>query len=783
MAGGGHGLPLPTPLPLVQVWGLFLLPTVAVWMGFVALAWSVTRNRYAVYGAGLGVLLVTGILFERGWINWVGNWHLWDAVRWTDFGSFELDQSALILNRISWVLAAALMVQLALMVNRRRTPDPQGIATRLRPKVFLRGVLKLLPLTVATAVCMLTLAVEVRGGPNGGPADRAAKAYRAANAETWRDHKGPSISVLDLDLTLDPAQHSFVVKGTYQLINPTDQPIDRFALTPGWHYQDIVFTFGGGEHTAESTAEARRKSRHLLPVENSAGLWVFRPEKAINKGETVEVGFAYHGVYPPSPGFNSRGAGEFILPAGVVLNAFSNSFLPLVGWVDGIGVDPEDTAEPRRHEKDDWKKLTKPGLGNGGAMHATVRVTLPEEYRANAPGCLEGDTVTEGLRTMVWRTDQPVRFFNVVAGRLVEAKGENTSIWHLPQHTSNIPAMVRALDGSRRWYSEWFHPYPWKDLRVTEFAGLADYAQGFATNIVFSESIGFLSKPTEEQDAPFLITAHEAAHQWWGNILMPGDGPGGNILSEGLAHYSTARLMEKMGCDRTGSDKPMNGEQARQSFLRGIEKSYVEARRPDEERPMVEIDGMRPGDTAVTYDKGGWVFWMLKDLMGEQASDAGMRDFIVRFKDGPDYPLLQDFVQVMRQHAPDPSAFDAFVNQWFFDVVLPEFKIEEAQTKPGEGQTWVTTATIRNAGTGTVSVAVAAVNSNDRWEPTMGAGEAHDAQATPEYADVRHVVTLTADGTANVEIITPWKPLKLVVDPDARQLQMGRKNAERSLER
>jgi hypothetical protein len=37
--------------------------------------------------------------------------------------------------------------------------------------------------------------------------------------------------------------------------------------------------------------------------------------------------------------------------------------------------------------------------------------------------------------------------------------------------------------------------------------------------------------------------AHEAGHQWWGNIVMPGKGPGGNIISEGLAEFSSLMLV------------------------------------------------------------------------------------------------------------------------------------------------------------------------------------------------------------------------------------------------
>ena len=54
--------------------------------------------------------------------------------------------------------------------------------------------------------------------------------------------------------------------------------------------------------------------------------------------------------------------------------------------------------------------------------------------------------------------------------------------------------MSEALDAARKYYSEWFGAFPWKELKISEFPALATYAQGFPTNITFSEGIGFLTK-------------------------------------------------------------------------------------------------------------------------------------------------------------------------------------------------------------------------------------------------------------------------------------------------
>jgi len=102
------------------------------------------------------------------------------------------------------------------------------------------------------------------------------------------------------------------------------------------------------------------------------------------------------------------------------------------------------------------------------------------------------------------------------------------------------------LDAARKWYSAWFGEYPWKVLKVSQFPNLASYAQGFATNISFSEGIGFLTKSDPRSRWASLVVAHESAHQWWGNLLLPGKGPGGNILAEGMAHFSSILLFEQV---------------------------------------------------------------------------------------------------------------------------------------------------------------------------------------------------------------------------------------------
>jgi aminopeptidase N len=367
-----------------------------------------------------------------------------------------------------------------------------------------------------------------------------------------------------------------------------------------------------------------------------------------------------------------------------------------------------------------------------------------------------------------------VNFFNVVAGRWDVWKGDGVEIHYLPAHRYNLEEVGEALVAARRWYSEWFHPYPWKDLRLNEFAGLAGYAQGFPTNITFSENIGFLTRSKPEAAVAFLVTAHEVAHQWWGNILLPGDGPGGNVLSEGMAHFSTILLHEQV-----------KGVRERIEFCKGIEDRYGDRRQVDSEKPLAWVDGSKGGDETVMYDKGGWAAWMLLNHMGREANLVGLRDFIGRYHGNPDHPVIQDFTRVMREHAADPAAYDAFVQQWYYEVVLPSYRVHDA-TKRGSGTSWTVTATVENAGTGRMPVDVAVV-AGERWPDADGKGTkpARDAPAAGPSAkpwhEARTTVVLGAGEKAAVTIETAFEPERVLLDPDAKVLMLKREKAEAKL--
>jgi hypothetical protein len=727
--------------PFLLVWGALVAPTILAWVALVIVVHSITLSRYSTYAVCLAVLCFTGYRLLTNQINWVGNWPMWSAVRWSDISVFELDRKAIVLSRLFAVSLAVFMIVFGLRAFRRREWDATRVVHLLSPRPLFRASWPLILWAIVPLMLGVWLALEVHSGREGDVAKKAEKDYWRKNLSTYLDAPIPDIKHVDLELDLYPEAGRYHAKGAYDLINVAEKPLEKILMSHGTHWEKSQWTMNG----------------QAANPENRAGLLVFTPPSgSLAPGQIVRIGFEHEGSYPPGISKRAAGSEEFIVPSSVVLTSLKGSIVPLLGYVEQVGVDEENKHDGKEYRDDYYKGQTDSMLGARMPYTTKITVSGPEDFTLNSVGTKTKDTVNGGRRTVVWESEKPVKLFNVIAGRYQVERGQGTAVYFSSAHPYNVAEIRESLDAARRHFSEWFFPFPWSELKLTEFANLASYAQGFPTNITFSEGIGFLTKSDAQNHAAFEITTHEAAHQWWGNILTPGKGPGGQILSEGTAHFSTILLVEQI-----------KGLNARIDLCKRLEAKYAKDRQVDSERPLVKIMGDKPGDTTVTYDKGGWVFWMLLNQMGRERALTGMRAFIKEYESSPDHPLLEDFLASMRKHAADAQEFDRFTRQWFYEVVVPEYRLKDAN-KTAAGTGWKVTASLENAGSGVMPVDVVA---------TRGDRFTKDGAPAPDYREARAIVSPGKGETRDVQIYCDFEPDRVVVDPDARVLQLMRKNA------
>ncbi|MDE2870137.1 MAG: M1 family aminopeptidase [Gemmatimonadota bacterium] len=722
--------------PFIAMWGGVLLPTFIFWTALVTALFSLLRNRFAAYGAGLAILVYT--IFRQqteGTPGWLGNWQGRNFVLWSDMGAFSLHGTPILLNRLLYLSLVPLLVAVSIRWFPRRDFDATETLNRTHPRRLALGALRLLPLAIVPVVLGSVLYAGGRSGYQRSGAGEWRGDYWEQNFAIWNGSEMPSVSHVDLDLVIEPSERSVAVTGAYTFLNHRDYAFDELPITAGsWH--PFEWTLAGESHEPE----------------DRSGLFIFTLEEPLAPGDTVTVGFSYDLALLEGMSRRPGGASQFILESGVVLDGFSLTFAPVPGYDPDIGARYFEEPEV---EDDFYEGETEPLIGWAGKPFTVrTRIDIPEEYTANGVGQVVSDEVGDGRRTVVWETDHPVRMFNVIAGKYDVIEGDGTAIHHHPGHHYNVEEMSAALDAARRYYSEWFHPFPWSVLKLSEMPAFSGGAQGFPTNITFSEGMGFLTRRDPRSHLGFMVVAHEAAHQWWGNLLGPGRGPGGNVLSEGMSHYATTLLHEQV-----------YGDRYRIEFTKRMEEEYVRRRRVDTERAMARSEGG-------FYNKGAWAMWMLQQEMGRDNILAGLRAFIGKYLESPDHPVIPDMLAVLRDFAPDTAAFDALTGQWFFEVVLPEYRLSDV-TKVREGDEWVVRGTVENVGTGRMRVEVGAV-AGERWSDE---GDDGGRSVVAEgYRDARAVVVPGAGEVAEFVIRAGFEPERMVIDPDVL-VQGGRGEA------
>ena len=740
-------------LPFAATWGLVLVPTFIFWTALVTLIYCLLRGRYMAYAVGIAVFYLTaGRGVAGGLPTWTTSWSGLGFVTWSDMGAFSLHGTPLVLNRLLYLSLVPLLYTLAVKFYPRRDFDPVHLLKGANPRALLMRGLRLLPLAAPAIVLASVLTCAGEAGHQGPAATAWEKDYWRANTTTWSGFRMPSVSRVDLDLDIEPRLRSVAVQGSYTFFNHRDHPYEQLPVTAG-QWEPIEWTLDGAAHRPR----------------NSSNLFIFDLEEPLAPGDSVTIGFSYDVVHLHGMSRMPEELGLFVLESGVVLNNYSLSFVPWPGYASAIGVDEENRPRPRDYPDDFHEGVTEAGSGWGAVpFHVRTRITTPEAYTANGVGRMVSDEVSGDRRTVVWETDHPVGSFNVIAGRYAVKEGNGTAIYYHPGHHYNIEEMSAALDAARRYYSEWFHPYPWSVLKLSEFPDYSGYAASFETNVVFSEGIGFLTRSTPGTDVAFQIVAHEAAHQWWGNMLEPGEGPGGNILSEGMANYAVKLLFAQV-----------HGDRYRMRFSETSEQLYARGRSYDWERPLVGVTGRLPGDRVVNYYRSAWVMWMLQQEMGRENVLAGLRAFIAKYTANPDHPVLYDLLDVLRDFAPDTTAFDAFAAQWFHDVVMPEYELSDV-TRTREGEGWVVRGTVANVGTGRMRVVVAAT-AGYRWADEDGGGGR--SVVSEDYRDARTEVVPGAGESVEFLIRAGFEPNRVVVDPDMMVLQLSRNTAGYRFER
>jgi hypothetical protein len=155
--------------------------------------------------------------------------------------------------------------------------------------------------------------------------------------------------------------------------------------------------------------------------------------------------------------------------------------------------------------------------------------------------------------------------------------------------------------------------------------------------------MGFNARLDGEEaiDYPFYVTAHEVAHQWWGQQVVGADVQGAGMLHETLAQYSALMVME----DEFGREQMSRVlEYEHDWYLRG------RAGERGVEPPLALAERQE----YVYYHKGALAMYALRDAAGETRLNHALSRYLSRAASGgPPYTTTAELLEEIRPAVPE----------------------------------------------------------------------------------------------------------------------------------
>lgn len=470
----------------------------------------------------------------------------------------------------------------------------------------------------------------------------------------------PRIVEVSTNVALHPDARRAEVEGRYILENKTSSDIKavHVSLTPKADPDGL--SLSGGRL-----------------VEHDGKLGYFRYDLAVplKPGGRLELDFSFaisnpgfSTADPVSPldtsGYFRGWTTEVVENGSMLFNVYS---FPRIGFQPALRVGPEDERRKRGlpplellAPQDDARALrTSLVYNDADWVKFETAISTSADQTAIAPGYLKDSWVENGRRFFRYESETPiVNLFSFQSARYaverVEKDGLNIEVFYHPDHHFNVDRMVEAVDRSIGYFSRNFGPYQFRQARIVEFPGYAlNFAAGFPNTVPFSERKGFVADLRKEDDIDyvFYVIAHELAHQWWGNQVMPAAVKGASALTETLAQYSALMVMEEAF-----------GKHQMRRFLRFELDSYLTGRGDEgrEEFPLAGVE-LQP---YIHYRKGSLVMYALQHHIGKEAVNRALSKFLWRFAFRSDpYPTSRDLIAALRAEA-GPEYQELITDLW-----------------------------------------------------------------------------------------------------------------------
>ena len=539
------------------------------------------------------------------------------------------------------------------------------------------------------------------------------------------DRQAFTFTDYDLRIKITPATQSFEAEGKVTLRNDTAQPqrnpVLQISSTLEWN--SITIAGKPAQYLAES---------YTTDIDHSGGLSeaiITLPQPVPPQG-TIEIEFSYGGQIPQDTTRLTRIGVPAERAARSDWDQISDSFTGVrgIGYVAWYPVATEATSLSEGNQVFEsvlaWKERQSrsrmrlsfcwPGeaqlVANGQSAGAT----------GAQPGCqaLQYDPIGMAVPTFV-------------IGPYRALTQPPVAIEYVTGHESYARVWAAAAEKIASFITQWLG----QRKRPVQIVELPD------KDMVPFEGGSVLFTPLfsgEEKDIQ-VVLAHQLAHACFQSPRL--------WMDEGLAHFAQALVREQQD-GRTAALAYMND---RLPPLQEAEKQFLSAAKASDPAPS-EQSLVNASDEVFYRTKAMFVWWMLRDMVGDGALERAIRSY------HPDQDKNASYFQrlLAAQYHRD---LEWFFDDWVYrDRGLPEFHITEVQPRKLIPEDWSVTVAVENSG---------------------GAGAEVPVAVRSAQGEERKRVEVRAHEKASVRIPIPVTPQQAVVnDGSVPAFDMGNNTAE-----
>ena len=297
-----------------------------------------------------------------------------------------------------------------------------------------------------------------------------------------------------------------------------------------------------------------------------------------------------------------------------------------------------------------WFPITNYGIDR---FTATINITAPAGTAVIGSGlapAAKAPASGKNITTFSWQ--KPSFPGTIVAGSFIEADSGMVRVFVRPDKKEFAAAYADTANKEMEYFTSIYGEATTPFLRVVQ---LPDDT----VPVWWGPEIAAIAGRTIQEKTNYRTLADVIAHQWWGAAVSPAS-KDDFWLVDGGARDSEMRYVQNFAGD--------------QAFEDATKDMAVGALAYD----TVPLSSINKLDTfssqfqALSTDKGGMIFHMLRWVLGDAAYDKSIKQFMVQF--GGKSASVADLEAIAEKNSGEKLT--AFFSQWVDGTGAPEFKLK-----------------------------------------------------------------------------------------------------------